>query len=116
LASEVGTTDMAKKQLLKMFPNDPLFDTPKPENLISRILEIATNPGDIVLDPFLGSGTTVAVAHKMGRSYIGIEINPDLIGLCQERLISVIEGDKSDGSTKERSSRVCNFHIYRVTS
>ena len=116
LASDVGTTDMAKKQLIKTFPNDPLFDTPKPENLISRILEIATNPGDMVLDPFLGSGTTVAVAHKMCRSYIGIEINPDLIRLSQERLQSVIDGNKCDGFTKYGSSRVCDLRICRVIS
>lgn len=116
LASEVGTTDKAKKQLLKMFPNVPLFDTPKPESLISRILEIATNPGDMVLDPFLGSGTTIAVAQKMGRNCIGIEINSDLIRLSLERLQSVIDGNKSGSSTKASSSSVFNFYIYRVIS
>jgi adenine-specific DNA-methyltransferase len=64
-AGEVGTSDEAKKHLLQMFPDEALFDTPKPERLISRIIEIASNEGDLVLDAFLGSGTTSAVAHKL---------------------------------------------------
>ncbi|MDO9515656.1 MAG: site-specific DNA-methyltransferase, partial [Syntrophales bacterium] len=63
---EVGHTDQSKKESISLF-GDQLFDTPKPERLLHRILEIATNPGDLVLDSFLGSGTTAAVAHKMGR-------------------------------------------------
>lgn len=51
-----------------------MFDAPKPERLIQRVLEIATNPNDLVLDSFLGSGTTASVAHKMGRRWIGIEM------------------------------------------
>jgi adenine-specific DNA-methyltransferase len=70
LAEDVGTTDSAKKHSLQLFGSKIVFDTPKPEELIKRILEIATNEGDIVLDSFLGSGTTCAVAHKMNRKYI----------------------------------------------
>ena len=72
LASDVGTNDEAKKEIKKLFVNDDLFDTPKPERLIQRIIHIATNPGDIVLDSFLGSGTTAAVAQKMGRRWVGV--------------------------------------------
>jgi adenine-specific DNA-methyltransferase len=70
---EVGHTDEAKKEMLDRFPDAPPFATPKPERLMERIIHIASSPGDIVLDPFIGSGTTVAVAHKMGRRWIGIE-------------------------------------------
>ena len=64
---EVGHTDESKREIQALFGKSDSFDTPKPERLISRILSIATNPGDIVLDSFAGSGTTGAVAHKMGR-------------------------------------------------
>jgi len=67
----------------------------KPEQLIRRILEISTNPGDLVLDSFLGSGTTAAVAHKMGRKYIGIELGDHCYTLCHPRLKSVVDGEQS---------------------
>ena len=70
---EVGHTDEAKKEILERFPDAPPFDTPKPERLLQRIIHIGSNAGEIVLDPFLGSGTTAAVAHKMGRRWVGIE-------------------------------------------
>ena len=70
---DVGSTQDAKKEVKQINPEDP-FATPKPEKLIERILEIATKPGDIILDSFLGSGTTIAVAHKMNRRWIGVEI------------------------------------------
>ena len=91
---EVGTTDSAKKHLLTLFPNgDKVFDTPKPEELIKQILDIATNEGDYVLDCYLGSGTTVATAHKMNRHYIGIEIGDQMTDLVVSRLNSVISGE-----------------------
>jgi adenine-specific DNA-methyltransferase len=65
-ADEVGTNDLAKKGINAMFVNETVFDTPKPERLIERILHIGSNPKDLVLDSFLGSGTTAAVAQKMG--------------------------------------------------
>lgn len=92
-ATEVGTNDEAKKQLLKLFPHNGLFDTPKPEGLIGRILSIASAPGDLVLDAFLGSGTTAAVAHKMQRRYIGIECGQHAVTHCATRLRLVIDGD-----------------------
>ena len=71
-----------------------MFVTPKPERLLRQILTIATNPGDIVCDPFLGSGTTAAVAHKMGRRYIGVEMGEHAITHCVPRLKKVIEGEQ----------------------
>ena len=99
-ADEVGTNDEAKKQLLKLFPDKDVFDTPKPEGLIRRVIEIATQPGDLVLDAFLGSGTTTAVAHKLKRRYIGIECGQQAITYCATRLREVVKGD-STGISKE---------------
>ena len=72
----------------------------KPEQLLRRIIEMSTDPGDIVLDSFLGSGTTAAVAHKLGRRYIGIEMGDHAYSHCKTRLDSVINGDDSLGITK----------------
>ena len=72
----------------------------KPEHLIKRVLEIATNPGDLVLDSFLGSGTTAAVAHKMNRRYIGIEMGDHAYTHCKTRLDKVIDGKDEGGISK----------------
>ncbi|MEX2029361.1 MAG: site-specific DNA-methyltransferase [Anaerolineales bacterium] len=93
-ASEVGTTQQAKKEFLALFPTSPVFETPKPERLIRRILMVATRPGDLVLDAYLGSGTTCAVAHKMSRRYVGIERGPRAAALCSKRLRRVVSGEK----------------------
>jgi len=70
------------------------FPTPKPERLIERVLTLATNPGDLVLDSFLGSGTTAAVAHKMGRRWIGVEFGDHCHTHCLPRLQKVVEGEQ----------------------
>lgn len=93
LGKEVGTTKCAKKHILSLFPKEVVFDTPKPEELIKRILDISTNEGDLVLDAYLGSGTTAAVAHKMKRNYIGIEVGKQALDLVVPRLNKVIEGE-----------------------
>jgi adenine-specific DNA-methyltransferase len=93
LARDAGTNDSAKKHLLTLFPEEEVFETPKPEELISMILRIATDPGELVLDAYLGSGTTAAVAHKMGRRYIGIERGEHALSLCASRLRAVVEGE-----------------------
>lgn len=85
-AEEVGTTDSAKKQILKMFPGESVFDTPKPEELIARIVEIATDPGDLVVDTFLGSGTTASVALRAERRFIGVEQGDHILSHCHDRL------------------------------
>ena len=98
-SSEVGHTDESKKEIHAIFGKKDAFDTPKPERLIERILHIATNEGDLVLDSFLGSGTTSAVAHKMKRRYIGIEIGEHAQTHCQPRLQKVVDGDEGGIST-----------------
>jgi adenine-specific DNA-methyltransferase len=80
--------------MLELFPDEAVFDTPKPEQLIGRILTIATDPGDLILDAYLGSGTTAAVAHKMRRRWIGIEIGEHAVSHCAQRLRKVVDGEK----------------------
>lgn len=95
-AEEAGTTAQAKKQLLKLLPElDEVFETPKPEQLLMRIIEIATKPGDLFLDPYLGSGTGAAVAHKMGRRYIGIEKSDISLDIATSRLKKVVDGERT---------------------
>lgn len=112
-ASEVGTTESAKKHILSLFPEHPVFDTPKPEQLIKKILEIATNTGDIVLDAFLGSGTTTAVAHKMNRRYIGIELGNHVIDYVVLRMKSVVEGETGGISQEVGWKGGGGFNFYR---
>lgn len=95
---EVGHNHEARTEV-KQFNNEDVFATPKPERLIERILTIASNEGDIVLDSFLGSGTTVAVAHKMKRKWIGIEIGDHCITHCVPRLKKIIDGNDEGGIT-----------------
>ena len=99
-ADDVGTTSEAKKELIVLFGKKPLFDTPKPERLMERILAISTNPGDVVLDAYLGSGTTAAVAHKMKRTYVGIEKGAHARSHCVERLKAVVAGERGGVSGK----------------
>jgi adenine-specific DNA-methyltransferase len=120
-AAEAGTSKSAKKHILQMFPNEPVFDTPKPEHLIHRVLAIATDPGDMVLDAYLGSGTTAAVAHKMGRKYIGIEQGDHAVTLCAQRLRLVIAGEaggvsKSVGWTGGGGFDFFRFHADTLPS
>lgn len=94
-ADFAGTNKEAKKHLQNLEIYDKvLFETPKPEKLISRILEIATDEGDVILDCFLGSGTTIATAHKMKRNYIGIEMNSKTCTYIEKRMRKVIAGEK----------------------
>ena len=90
---EVGDNQDGKREVVK-FNGERVFSTPKPERLLHRIIHIATNPGDLVLDSFLGSGTTAAVAHKMGRRWIGIEMGEHARTHCIPRLQKVIEGEQ----------------------
>lgn len=91
---EAGHNDEAKREVQVLFGADDAFGTPKPERLINRIIHIASNAGDLVLDSFLGSGTTAAVAHKMGRKYIGIEMGEHARTHCLPRLQKVIDGEQ----------------------
>ena len=90
---DVGDNQSAKKEV-KVFNSETVFATPKPERLIERILTLATQENDIVLDSFLGSGTTAAVAHKMNRRWIGIELEKTCYTHCIPRLQKVIDGEQ----------------------
>lgn len=97
--TEVGHTQDAKREV-KAFNSESVFATPKPERLIERVLTLGSNEGDLVLDSFLGSGTTAAVAHKMGRKYIGIEMGDHAYTHCKVRLDKVIGGSDQGGISK----------------
>jgi adenine-specific DNA-methyltransferase len=112
-AAEVGTNDSAKKHLLQLLPDDTVFETPKPEALLHRILHIATHPGDLVLDAYLGSGTTAAVAHKMGRRYVGIEEGRQAVTHCFTRLRHVVEGERGGISEQVGWSGGGGFEFFR---
>ncbi len=86
--------------MVNLFPGETPFSTPKPEALISRVIHIATNPGDLVLDSFAGSGTTGAVAHKMGRRWIMVELGEHCHTHVIPRLKKVIDGEDPGGITK----------------
>lgn len=97
---EVGHTDEAKKEIHAFAPRAGAFPTPKPERLLQRIIEIATNPGDLVLDSFAGSGTTGAVAQKLGRRYLIVEMEDYARTLIAPRLAAVTAGEDGGGITK----------------
>ncbi len=89
-----GTNEEAGLEIEKLFGSKKDFETPKPEKLILNFLQIASNENDLVLDSFLGSGTTAAVAHKMNRRYIGIEMGDHAYTHCKTRLDKVIAGEQ----------------------
>lgn len=93
MREEVGDNEQAKKEV-KILSDGESFGTPKPERLIQRVFQLSTQPNNLVLDSFLGSGTTAAVAHKMGRRYIGIEMGDHAVTHCVPRLKKVIEGEQ----------------------
>ncbi len=98
--TEVGHNQEASQENRKIMGDIEPFATPKPERLLERILTLATNKGDLVLDSFLGSGTTAAVSQKMGRRYIGIEMGNHAYTHCKVRLDKVISGEDKGGITK----------------
>jgi len=98
---EVGNTQEAKKEVMAVVPpGTEVFQTPKPERLLYRVLAISTNSGDLVLDSFAGSGTTGAVAHKMGRRWIMIELGQHCHTHILPRLTKVIDGTDQGGVTE----------------
>jgi adenine-specific DNA-methyltransferase len=99
-APDTGTNDDAKRHLMTIFPDQDVFDTPKPELLLERIIHIATNPGDLVVDIFGGSGTTAAVAHKMRRTWLIAERNVQtVLEFLLPRLERVVRGEDLGGVT-----------------
>jgi adenine-specific DNA-methyltransferase len=97
---DVGSNRTSKNEMRGLFPGDSSFETPKPERLIERILRIATVPGDVVLDSFAGSGTTGAVAHKMGRHWIMVELGEHCHTHILPRMRKVIDGEDPGGITE----------------
>ena len=110
---EVGHTQEAKQEILKLFGQD-VFLTPKPERLMSRVIQVGSNPGDIVLDSFLGSGTTAAVAQKMSRRFIGIEMGEHAVTHCALRLRKVVDGEKGGISEDVSWQGGGGFRFYRL--
>jgi adenine-specific DNA-methyltransferase len=115
MADEVGTTDSAKKHLMSLLTKEAVFDTPKPEGLVSRILHIASNPGDLILDAYLGSGTTASVAMKMGRNFLGIEQGSHIATHCVKRL-QLVHGGEAGGISPMvgwQGGGSCAFYSHR---
>ena len=98
---EVGSNRTSKAEIKKLFPDLVPFGTPKPERLLHRVISIATNPGDLVLDSFAGSGTTGAVAHKMKRQWIMVELGEHCHTHVIPRLVKVVDGDDPGGITDD---------------
>lgn len=98
--TEVGSNRTSKAEIKKVIESVTAFDTPKPEALIKKVIELSTIPGDIVLDSFAGSGTTGAVAHKMGRRWIMVELGEHCHTHIVPRLKKVIDGEDQGGISK----------------
>lgn len=99
-SSEVGSSDQAKLEIAALFGAASAFATPKPERLMHRLIGLATDPGDVVLDCFAGSGTTLAVAHKSGRRWIGVERSESTCTtFFHPRLEAVSQGRDKGGAT-----------------
>ncbi len=111
---EVGHTDEAKKEIYALFGKVNAFDTPKPERLIERIIHISTDPGDYVLDAFIGTGTTCAVAHKMNRRWIGIEMGAQCYEFCEKRLKEVVDGEKGGISNSRNWQGGGGYKFYEL--
>jgi hypothetical protein len=100
LHEDVGHSRSAKHEINQLFPNETPFATPKPERLLQHIIHIGSNPGDIVLDCYAGSGTTAAVAHKMGRRWVASELLLETAEkFTKPRLIKVVKGEDPGGIT-----------------
>ena len=99
---EVGDNQEAKREV-RIFNPESVFATPKPERLVERVLTLGSAPGDLVLDSFLGSGTTAAVAQKMGRRWIGVEMGNHAYTHCKVRMDKVIAGEDPGGITKAQN-------------
>lgn len=104
---EVASNDLAKKEIQALLPAESPFSTPKPERLLERIIHIGSNPGDIVLDVFAGSGTTAAVAQKMGRRWVTCELVEDTFTrFTRPRLEKVLNDQDPGGITRTKGERV----------
>lgn len=111
---DVGLNQHASAEIEKLFGAKASFETPKPEALIQRVIHIASNSDDLILDSFLGSGTTAAVAHKMGRRYIGIEMGEHAVTHCAPRLKKVVDGEQGGISKVVSWQGGGGFRFYRL--
>ncbi|HEJ5008679.1 TPA: site-specific DNA-methyltransferase [Pseudomonas aeruginosa] len=91
---DVKTSRQAKAHQKDLLPDEVQFDTVKPEQLLQRLMEMASKPGDLILDAYLGTGTTASVAHKLGRAWIGIEQGTHMRTHCVPRLTQVVDGEQ----------------------
>lgn len=112
--AEVGSNRLSKAEIKALFPAGDPFTTPKPEKLINRLLLIATKSGDLVLDSFAGSGTTLAAAHKMNRRWIGIEMGDHAVTHCQPRLMKVVDGEQGGISEAVNWKGGGGFRFFRL--
>lgn len=110
---EVGDNQEAKKEV-KCIDAEDVFSTPKPERLLQRIILLATQENDLILDSFLGSGTTAAVAHKMRRRWIGIEMGNHAYTHCKVRLDKVVDGEQSGISKAVNWQGGGGYHFYEL--
>lgn len=109
LNDQVSHSRGATKEIVALFPDTTAFSTPKPERLMERVLQIASNPGDIVLDVFAGSGTTAAVAQKMGRRWVTCELlESTFTTFTRPRLEKVVRGEDLGGITRTKGERLAD--------
>ncbi len=113
---DVGSNRTSKNEMRALFPDEASFVTPKPEALIRRVLQMATLEGDLIMDSYLGSGTTAAVAHKMSRRYIGIEMGEHATTHCVPRLKKVVDGEQGGISEAVSWKGGGGFHFYKLGS
>ena len=111
---DVGLNQHAARELELLFSEKASFETPKPEKLLERLLAISSNPTDLILDSFLGSGTTIAVATKMKRQWIGIEIGDQAEKHCLQRLHKVVNGEQGGISEELGWQGGGGFRFYRL--
>lgn len=113
LLDDFGTSATGTAEIKKIY-GSKTFDTPKPEKLIAHLIMLSSEPGDLVLDSFLGSGTTAAVAHKMGRQYIGIELGEHCYTHCIPRLKAVVDGEQGGISKVQSWQGGGGFKFYEL--
>ena len=114
LLTDVAINSDAKQELVNLFGDAKTFPYPKPENLVKYIFNLYTKPSDLILDSFLGSGTTAAVAQKMGRRYIGIEMGDHAITHCVPRLKAVVDGEQGGISKAVNWQGGGGFRFYKL--
>lgn len=114
LSDEVGHNQEAKRESIKLFGSQSSFTTPKPERLIEQILTLSSDENDLILDSFLGSGTTIAVAQKMKRRWIGVEMGNQAYTHCKVRLDKVVDGEDGGISKAVNWQGGGGYHFYEL--